>query len=53
MSTMIYAGDGKFCYEEDLLNMVHVFEDMRASKCKVPDVAVPPQGHPTVTSPAP
>ena len=45
VSTMIYAGDGKFCYEEDLLNMVHVFEDMRESKCKVPDVAIPPK-HP-------
>lgn len=30
-STMIYAGDGKFCYEEDLLNMAHVLEDLAAS----------------------
>ena len=45
VSTLIYAGNGKFRYEEDLLNMVHVFEDMKASKCKVPAVAVPPQ-HP-------
>ena len=45
VSTMIYAGDGKFCYEEDLLNMVHVFEDMKESQCKVPDVAMPPR-HP-------
>jgi ketosteroid isomerase-like protein len=45
VSTLIYAGNGKFCYEEDLLNMVHVFEDMRASECKVPDVAMPPR-HP-------
>ena len=44
-STLVYAGDGKFCYEEDLLNMVHVLEDMRESKCKVPDVAMPPK-HP-------
>jgi len=43
VSTMIYAGGGKFRYEEDLLNMVHVFEDMRESKCKVPDVAMPPK----------
>ena len=43
VSTLIYAGDGKFRYEEDLLNMVHVFEDMKASKCKVPNVAVPPK----------
>jgi ketosteroid isomerase-like protein len=45
VSTLIYAGDGKFRYEEDLLNMVHVLEDMRESRCKVPDVAMPPK-HP-------
>ncbi|MFM8973191.1 MAG: DEAD/DEAH box helicase, partial [Actinomycetota bacterium] len=28
--------------EKDLLNMVHVFEDMKASRCAVPSVAVPP-----------
>jgi ketosteroid isomerase-like protein len=43
VSTLVYAGGGKFRYEEDLLNMVHVFEDMRASECKVPSVAVPPK----------
>jgi ketosteroid isomerase-like protein len=43
VSTLVYAGGGKFCYEEDLLNMVHVLEDMRASKCKVPAVAMPPE----------
>jgi hypothetical protein len=30
-STLIYAGDGKFSYEEDLLNMTHVLEDLAAS----------------------
>lgn len=30
-STLVYAGDGKFSYEEDLLNMVHVLEDLKAS----------------------
>ena len=30
-STLVYAGAGRFCYEEDLLNMVHVFEDLKAS----------------------
>jgi len=45
VSTLIYAGGGKFCYEEDLLNMVHVLEDMRESKCPVSDVAMPPK-HP-------
>jgi ketosteroid isomerase-like protein len=31
ISTLVYAGDGKFCYEEDLLNMTHVLEDLKAS----------------------
>jgi hypothetical protein len=31
ISTLIYAGDGKFRYEEDLLNMAHVLEDLKAS----------------------
>lgn len=31
VSTMRYAGNGKFDYQEDLLNMVHVNEDLRAS----------------------
>ena len=30
-STLVYAGDGKFSYEEDLLNMAHVLEDLAAS----------------------
>ena len=30
-STLVYAGNGKFGYEEDLLNMVHVFEDIKES----------------------
>ena len=30
-STLVYAGDGKFCYEEDLLNMTHLFKDIKAS----------------------
>ena len=30
-STLLYAGDGKFGYEEDLLNMTHVFEDIKES----------------------
>jgi ketosteroid isomerase-like protein len=45
VSTMIYAGDGKFCYEEDLLNMAHVMEDVRESGFRFsPDMgAVPKQ----------
>jgi len=30
-STLVYAGDGRFRYEEDLLNMSHVLEDLAAS----------------------
>jgi limonene-1,2-epoxide hydrolase len=30
-STLVYAGDGRFCYEEDLLNMAHVLDDLAAS----------------------
>ena len=43
-STSVYAGDGKFCYEEDLLNMVHVFEDMKASGFRPPaGMGMPPK----------
>ncbi len=45
VSTLVYAGNGKFSYEEDLLNMVHVFEDMKESKAKVAAEAIPPK-HP-------
>jgi hypothetical protein len=31
ISTMVYAGDGKFSYEEDVLNMTHVLEDLSES----------------------
>jgi hypothetical protein len=41
-STLIYAGDGKFCYEEDLLNMVHVFEDIKESGFRFTPGMVPP-----------
>jgi ketosteroid isomerase-like protein len=43
-STLVYAGDGKFCYEEDLLNMAHVFEDMKASGFRAPPgMGMPPK----------
>ncbi len=29
---MVYAGDGKFRYQEDLLNMVHVLDDLKAER---------------------
>ncbi len=31
VSTLRYAGDGRFDYQEDLLNMAHVIEDLTAS----------------------
>ena len=31
VSTMIYAGSGRFRYQEDLLNMVHVLGDLKTS----------------------
>jgi hypothetical protein len=30
-SRLVYAGNGTFSYEEDVLNMVHVLEDLKAS----------------------
>lgn len=33
-SRLIYAGNGKFRYEEDLLNMVHVLDDISTSGWK-------------------
>ena len=42
-STLVYAGDGKFCYEEDLLNMTHLFEDIKESGFRFsPDMGSPP-----------
>jgi hypothetical protein len=46
VSTMRYAGGGKFDYEEDLLNMVHVLEDMRAVGWRPPAGFVSPPGEP-------
>jgi ketosteroid isomerase-like protein len=37
VSTMVYGRDGKFRYEEDLLNMVHVFEGIKASGWRPPE----------------
>jgi ketosteroid isomerase-like protein len=45
-SRLRYAGDGKFCYEEDTYNMVHVLEDVEASGWTPSEpMNVPPQ-HP-------
>jgi SnoaL-like domain len=46
LSTLRYAGDGKFDYDEDILNMAHVNEDMRASGWRPsPEFVFPPK-HP-------
>jgi hypothetical protein len=43
-STLLYAGDGKFSYEEDLLNMVHVMEDIKAAGFRwTSDMPLPPR----------
>lgn len=40
-STLVYAGDGKFRYCEDLMNMAHVMEDFAASGFRFPDGSTP------------
>jgi ketosteroid isomerase-like protein len=45
-STLLYAGGGKFRYEEDVLNMAHVFEDLRAIGFQPPEGMQPPPRHP-------
>ncbi len=43
---LVYAGDGRFRYDEDLLNMAHVFEDMKALGWRPGPSHVPPPAHP-------
>jgi ketosteroid isomerase-like protein len=57
VSTLVYAGGGKFSYEEDLLNMTHVLEDLAASGWRPgPGFCAPPAdpdrnfARPTATS---
>jgi limonene-1,2-epoxide hydrolase len=45
-SRLIYAGDGKFSYEEDVYNMVHVFEDLAASGWQPTEPMNIPPEHP-------
>ena len=45
-SVLIYAGNGKFSYEEDLLNMVHVLEDLGAAGWRPRPGFVSPPEHP-------
>lgn len=46
VSTMRYGGDGKFDYEEDLLNMAHVLEDLKASGWRPGEGFQPPPATP-------
>jgi ketosteroid isomerase-like protein len=46
VSIMIYAGDGKFASEEDLLNMVHVIELIRESGWRPGPGFTPPPASP-------
>ena len=46
ISLILYAGDGRFRYEEDLLNMVHVTELIRESGWKPGPGARPPPRNP-------
>ena len=42
-SNLVYAGGGQFSYDEDLLNMAHVLEDLAASGWRPgPGFASPP-----------
>lgn len=46
VSLLRYAGLGKFSFEEDLLNMTHVLEDLAASRWRPgPGFSIPPD-HP-------
>jgi limonene-1,2-epoxide hydrolase len=43
-SRLVYASDGKFRYEEDQLNMVHVLDDMKSMRWRPsPDHVPPPE----------
>lgn len=45
-TTLVYAGDGRFRYEEDVLNMQHVVEDLVASGFRPPAGMQLPPAHP-------
>jgi len=46
-SLMTYAGDGRFSYEEDLMNMVHLMEVIAESGYQfAPDMNQPPRNPP-------
>jgi ketosteroid isomerase-like protein len=45
-SRLVYGGDGRFRYEEDVLNMVHLYEDMKTSGWAPAEGFNPPPGSP-------
>ncbi len=45
-STLLYAGDGRFSYEEDSLNMVHVLHDIKESGFQFSSEMGMPPRHP-------
>jgi ketosteroid isomerase-like protein len=45
-SRLVYAGGGRFSYEEDVYNMVHVLEDLAASGWRPTEPMNPPPEHP-------
>ncbi len=45
-SRMVYAGGGKFRYEEDTLNMAHVLEDMKGLHWRPTEGFLPPPAEP-------
>ena len=46
LSILYYAGDGRFCYSHDMLNMTHVGETMRAMGWRPPAAFNAPPRHP-------
>lgn len=46
VSTLVYAGGGKFSFEEDLLNMSHVLEDLAESGWRPRDGFIAPPARP-------
>jgi len=45
-SRMVYAGNGKFRYEEDQLNMAHILEDMKTLHWRPVEGFLPPPAQP-------
>ena len=44
LSILYYAGDGRFCYSHDMLNMTHIGQTMKAMGWKSPaEAKLPPR----------